>query len=146
MLAVGPTSENLGDPKTLVERRAEQLLTIPNVGLREALRPVADGFDESRHGCDHTGAAAVGPAQPPRAARAVAAEMGLDEDWFQTNSLLGWATAEASARRWASPRTDAAAAGSRRAMLLELAEEPLHLGLEPGELHLCRHAIADAMP
>ncbi len=49
MLTVGSPSKDLGDPQTLVERHACELLTVPRIGLPEASRLVSDGFDEAGH-------------------------------------------------------------------------------------------------
>ena len=49
MLAVDPSSEKLGDAQPVVDRRARELLAVPGVGLREAVRPMADWVDEARH-------------------------------------------------------------------------------------------------
>src|SRR5207244_11641151 len=49
MLAVDPPSEELGDAQPVVDRRARELLAVPGVGLREAVRPMADWVDEARH-------------------------------------------------------------------------------------------------
>jgi len=65
MLAIGPPSQELGQPQPVIEGHGGNLLAVPRVGFPEVSGLVPHGLDEARHSdIENTDFAAARPVTP----------------------------------------------------------------------------------